>query len=138
MHGIGSSEIRPTVSAGPAHHNSKSAAAECLLRDTMKTGADIPRNDIADRVHRRLETQLRQLVGKRVRTIGLLKRRSRNFAQADLIGFNVRFVFGNETKSPLDARIPNDRFDSRAHYLTSKVTGSDAIGGCVAILAVTL
>src|SRR5207302_5111241 len=100
--------------------------------------AVISRNDIADRLHRRLETQLRQLVGKRVRTIGLLKRRSRNFAQADLIGFNVRFVFGNETKGPLDARIPNDGFDSRAHYLTSKVTGSDAIGGCVARLAVTL
>src|SRR5947207_14080387 len=97
--------------------------------DGIGADAVIPRNDIADRVHLRLETQRRQLVGKRVRTIGLLKRRSRNFAQADLIGFNLRFVFGNETKGPLDARIPNDGFVSRSHYWTATVSGWDAIVG---------
>src|SRR5213593_2151674 len=106
--------------------------------DGVGPDAVIRGKDVAYRVRRRLETQLREVLRKLARTLRLLKRRRWYFAQADLIGLNLMFVFGNETKSLLDARIPDNGFDSRAHYLTSKVTGSDSIGGCVARLAVTL
>src|SRR5262245_31462013 len=105
--------------------------------DWIGADAVVRRNDIAYRVRRRLETKPRQLLRKRARTVRLLKRWRGYCGQSDLIAFNVWFAFRDKMKCPLDACIANYGVDSRAHYLTSKLTGSDSIGGCVARLAVT-
>jgi len=58
-----------------------------------------------------------------------LKRRRGYSGQPDLVGFNFRFLLRYETKRALNAGIRQHRVDAGAHYLMSKLTASDSIGG---------
>ena len=92
---------------------------------------------ISDIVCRWPQTDLPQLLreGFCARTFAEWRRGDRS--QMDLVGFNLQLMFGNETKCPLHARIRDDSFNLIAHYLISKVTELDSIGGCVVTIPTT-
>src|SRR3954452_16123089 len=98
----------------------------------------IARNDISDIVSDGSDAQVRQDIHKCSGAFGLAERGRRNFRQPNLFGLDIRFVFRNETKCPLNSSILEDILDESLHYWISKVIGGDVISGRVTRLPTSL
>ena len=64
----------------------------CARNDRVVTGVSISRDDVANGVRHRTQSQIDERLTEMTRAFAFAERRCGNFCKPDLVGFDLRFV----------------------------------------------